>query len=195
MLSYLLLRGRCRACRAPIAVRYLVVEAGYALMLLGLVREFGVSLVAVRFAVLAFALLVVSFTDLEHHTIPNAVTYPGILAGLAFGAASGTLPGALVAALAAGGIFLIISVLSRGGLGGGDIKLAAMIGAFLGAPGVIVALVSAVALGAIAGITLIALRLRTRKDVIPFGPAMAAGAVIAMFGSDAIIQWYLSRVL
>ena len=73
-------------------------------------------------------------------------------------------------------------------------KLAAMLGAFLGSPGAIVALFLAVTIGAAGGLTLIALRLRTRKDAIPFGPALAVGAVIAMFGQDAIVQWYLTRL-
>ncbi len=72
-------------------------------------------------------------------------------------------------------------------------KLAAMIGAFLGAPGVIVALFLAVAIGAAGAVVLLALRLRTRKDTMPFGPALAVGAMIAVFESDAIIRWYLTR--
>ncbi len=160
----------------------------------GVVWRFGLSLAALRYGVLAFALLVVFFTDLEHQIIPNAVTYPGIVAGVALSAASGQLGPSLIAAAAAGMVFLLLGIVSRGGMGGGDIKLAAMIGAFLGTPAVIVALFLAVALGAAVGLVLLALRLRSRKDMIPFGPAMAAGAMIAVFGSNAIVQWYLSRM-
>ncbi len=99
-----------------------------------------------RFAVLAFALVVVFFTDLEWNLVPNAVTYPGIAAGILLSAASG---GFIPALLAAAG----------------------------------------------AGLVLIALRLRTRKDTMPFGPALAAGAVIAVFASNAILRWYLTRML
>lgn len=193
IVSYLALRGRCAACRAPISPRYLIVELATGVVMAGLVWRFGPSLIALRFGVLAFALLVVFFTDLEHHIIPNAITYPGILIGLALSAASGQGPAALVAAASAGAVFLLIGVVSRGGMGGGDMKLAAMIGAFLGAPAVIVALFLAVALGATAGVVLLVLRLRTRKDAIPFAPAMAAGAMIAVFGSNAIVRWYLLR--
>ena len=192
--SYLVLRGRCRACRAPISPRYLIVEVATGALMAGLVWRFGFSLATLRYAVLAFALLVVFFTDLEHHMIPNAITYPGILTGIALSAAAGQLAAAAIAAAAAGAVFLLIGIVSRGGMGGGDIKLAAMIGAFLGAPAVIVALFLAVALGAAAGVVLLVLRLRTRKDMIPFGPAMAAGAMIAVFGSNAIMRWYLSRM-
>jgi leader peptidase (prepilin peptidase) / N-methyltransferase len=159
----------------------------------GLVWRFGLSATTLRYAVLAFALLVVCFTDLEHHIIPNAITYPGILAGLGLSALDGQAIASVIAAAVAGAVFLFIGIVSRGGMGGGDIKLAAMIGAFLGAPAVIVALFLAVALGAAAGIVLLALRLRSRKDLIPFGPAMATGAMIAVFASNAIVRWYLLR--
>jgi leader peptidase (prepilin peptidase)/N-methyltransferase len=193
IVSYLALRGRCAACRAPISPRYLIVEVATGAVMAGLVWRFGLSATALRYGVLAFALLVVFFTDLEHHIIPNAITYPGILAGLALSASAGQWLASLIAAAAAGGVFLLIGIVSRGGMGGGDIKLAAMIGAFLGGPAVIVALFLAVALGAGVGAVLLALRLRSRKDMIPFGPAMAAGAMIAVFGSNAIIRWYLLR--
>jgi leader peptidase (prepilin peptidase) / N-methyltransferase len=193
IVSYLALRGRCAACRAPISPRYLIVEVATGAMMAGLVWRFGLSAITLRYGVLAFALLVVFFTDLEHHMIPNAITYPGILVGLGLSAAAGQGLAALVAAAAAGAVFVFIGIASRGGMGGGDMKLAAMIGAFLGAPAVIVALFLAVALGATAGLVLLALRLRTRKDMIPFGPAMAAGAMIAVFGSNAIVRWYLLR--
>ncbi|MHB8733603.1 MAG: prepilin peptidase [bacterium] len=194
IVSFVVLRGRCRACRARISPRYVIVEIVMGGLMAGLVWQFGLSLAVLRYGVLAFALLVVFFTDLEHQIIPNAVTYPGIAAGVALSAAAGHLAASVIAAASAGLVFLILGIVSRGGMGGGDIKLAAMIGAFLGTPAVIVALFLAVALGAAAGLLLLALRLRSRKDMIPFGPAMAAGAMIAVFGSDAIINWYMSRM-
>lgn len=195
VVSYLALRGRCRHCGAAISPRYPIVELAAALLLASLVWRFGATLAAARFAVLGCALIVVFFTDLEQGLIPNAVTYPGIVAGVLFGALSGALVSSVLAAAGAGAVFLLIAIASRGGMGGGDIKLAAMIGAFLGAPAVIVALFLAVALGASAGGVLVALGLRTRKQTIPFGPALAAGALIALFASDAIVRWYLTRVL
>lgn len=194
IVGYLVLRGRCRACRVPISPRYPIVELATASLMAGIVWRFGVSLAALRYGVLAFALLVIFFTDLEHQIIPNAITYPGILAGIALSAASGEAVPAIVAAAAAGLVFLLLGIVSRGGMGGGDTKLAAMIGAFLGSPDVIVALFLAIAIGGGGGLLLLALRLRSRKDQIPFGPAMAAGAMIAVFGSNAIVRWYMSRM-
>ena len=194
VVSFLVLRGRCRACRAAISPRYVVVELVTGVLMAGVVWRFGLSLAALRYGVLAFALLVIFFTDLEHQIIPNAVTYPGTVVGLALSGAVGELMPSLIAAAAAGLVFLILGVVSRGGMGGGDIKLAAMIGAFLGTPAVIVALFLAVALGGGVGLVLLVLRLRRRKDMIPFGPAMAAGAMIAVFGSNAIIDWYIATL-
>jgi len=194
IVSYLALRGRCAACRATISPRYLIVEIATGAIMAGVVWRFGLSAAALKYGVLAFALLVVFFTDLEHHIIPNAITYSGILVGVGLSVISGQWLASVIAAAAAGTVFLFLGIVSRGGMGGGDVKLAAMIGAFLGAPAVIVALFLAVALGAAAGVVLLALRLRTRKDMIPFGPAMAAGAMIAVFGTNAIVRWYLVRV-
>ncbi len=195
ILSYLVLRGRCRSCGASIAVRYVIVETAAGVMLAGLVWQYGFSVATLRFAVLALTLLVVFFIDLDWSIIPNVITYPGILVGLILSGASGTLPSSAVACVGAGGAFLLVGILSRGGMGGGDIKLAAMIGAYLGVPGVVVALFLAVSIGAGAGLLLLALRLRTRKDMIPFGPALAVGALIAVFASDVIVRWYLTRML
>jgi leader peptidase (prepilin peptidase)/N-methyltransferase len=97
---------------------------------------------------------------------------------------------AFLSALGAAGLIAAIVILSRGGMGGGDIKLAAMIGAFVGWPGVVVALFSAFVVGGLAGIVLLALRVRGRKDAIPFGPALAVGALVALFWGDAIVRWY-----
>ncbi len=195
LLSYLWLRGRCRSCRGRISARYPLVEAASGALTAGVVWRFGPTLSAARFEVMGLALIVAFCTDLERGVIPNAVTYPGIAIGLLFAGAAGRVVPALAAAAGAGAVFALAGLLSRGGMGGGDVKLAAMIGAFLGVPGVIVALFSAVVLGAAAGALLVAARLRTRKDTIPFGPALATGAMIAAFGSDAIVRWYLAKML
>jgi len=194
ILSFLVLRGRCRHCGASISPRYLMVEAAMGLLAVAVVARFGLTLEAVRFGLLAFLLVVVVWTDIEHGIIPNAITYPGIVLGLACSAALGTGLSAFEAAAGAAAVFLAIAVGSRGGMGGGDVKLAAMIGAFLGWPAVAVALFLAVALGAAVGLMLIALRLRTRKQSIPFGPAMAAGALIAVFAANDLVRWYIMRL-
>ena len=188
ILSFLLLGGRCRRCRARIPPRYLVAEAAMGLVAAALVARFGITFAAFRFGMLAFLLLVAAWTDLEQRTIPNAVTYPGTVLGLVCSTVVGDGVSAVVGALAAAAVFLAVAVISRGGVGGGDVKLAATIGAFLGGPAAFVALFLAVSFGAGAGIVLIALGLRTRRQTIPFGPALAAGALAAVFASNDLAR-------
>ena len=191
VLSFLLLRGRCRACGKPISPRYLVVELLTGVLLAALwVRE-GPGLGFAAGALLALMLLPIFFIDLDHHIVPNAISYPGLLVGLLLAVPQGRLLDASLTAAGAGAFFLLIAVASRGGMGGGDIKLAAMIGAFLGYPATVFALLVAFTTGAVAGLLLIATGRRSRKDPIPFGPSLALGAVVAWFAAAPVIAWYL----
>ena len=135
--------------------------------------------------------MAIFFIDLEHQIVPNALTYPGLLLGLILAVPQDRIGNALLTAAGAGAFFLLIAIISRGGMGGGDIKLAAMMGAFLGWPAVAVALLLAFTLGAVVGLLLMGLGRRSRKDPIPFGPALAVGAVLALFGAEDLIRWYL----
>ncbi len=195
LLSFLLLRGRCRACRGPIGWRYPLVEAAAgALLVAAWYRHApaGAWVGLASAAVFSLSLLAVFFIDLDHQIIPNAITYPGLAAGLALAALQGTLVPAVLSAAGAGAFFLLVALVSRGGMGGGDIKLAAMMGAFLGWPGVAVGLLVAFVVGAAAGLALIAAGRRSRKDAIPFGPALAAGGVVALLAGDVLLRWWLS---
>ena len=203
LLSFVLLRGRCRRCAAPISWRYPVVEALTAALFVQSIAAFGPSLRAVQSMVLGTLLIIVFFVDLDHFIIPNRVTYPGTVVGLLFTAAlSGWRPAAGAAATAAalGGAFVLINVVSarllgEEGMGLGDAKLAAMIGAFLGWPNGAVAILLGVFLGGAVGVCLLALRLKGRREHIPFGPALAAGALGAMWWGPGLLHWYLGRVM
>lgn len=193
LVSFIVLRGRCRDCRAPIGWRYPAVEFLTGALLVALWVFFAPSerwLDLLNAAVLSSLLVPTFFIDLEHRLVPNAITYPGIGAGLVLALAGGRLLDGVVTAAGAGAFFFAIAVLSRGGMGGGDVKLAAMLGAFLGWPDAAVAIVLAFVGGAAVGLALIAARLRTRKDAIPFGPALAAGAVVAVFAAGPLVRWY-----
>lgn len=191
ILSFLVLRGRCRVCRRPISIRYPLVEVTAGILLTAAWVRASTILDFVATAVFLLILLAVFFIDLQHQIVPNALTYPGLLLGLLLAVLQGRFADALLAAAGAGAFFLIIAVVSRGGMGGGDVKLAAMMGAFLGWPAIAVALLLAFTLGAAAGLLLIALRQRSRKDPIPFGPALAVGAVLARFAAEGLVRWYL----
>ena len=194
LISFLILRGRCRVCRAPISWRYPLVEAVSGGLLAGVWTRFapwGAWIPLAAAALFSLSLVAVFFIDLDHQIVPNAITYPGLVAGLLFATLQGQLvPSALVAA-GAGAVFLAIALVSGGGMGGGDIKLAAMMGAFLGWPLTAVALLLAFVTGAAAGVLLIALKRRSRKDPIPFGPSLAVGGVIALFAGEILLHWYV----
>lgn len=198
VLSWLLLRGRCRACGAHISARYPLIEAGTAALCVAVVL--GKSSVAGIALGLALVLLLVpaAAIDLEHRRIPNAITLPGCLLAIALGLAldpSGE-PARLLSGLGAGGAFLLVTLLSPRGMGMGDVKLAAMIGLFLGdavIPAIAIALLAGVVLGAVViakvGVT------RGRKTAVPFGPFLALGAVVALFAGEPIVNWYSTAVM
>jgi leader peptidase (prepilin peptidase) / N-methyltransferase len=202
LLSYLFLRGRCRSCAAPISWRYPLVEALTAALFVQSVAVFGVSLRAGESLLLGTLLLIVFFIDLDHYIIPNRITYPGVVVGLACTAALAgwrAAAAAAVTAVALGAAFILINIVSarvlgEEGMGMGDAKLAVMIGAFLGWPNGAVAILLGVFVGGAIGLCLLALRLRGRREPIPFGPALAAGAIGAMWWGPSLLHWYLSRL-
>ena len=192
LLSYALLRGRCGACKSPIAWRYPLVELGCGLLYVWLYHQFGLSAQSVVFALLALTLVIVSWIDLAHTIIPDTITLPGIVAGV-FASVAITpvgLDNALIGIGLGGGLFFLVAVLSRGGMGGGDIKLIAMIGAFLGWRAVLVTILLGAFSGAIVGVALILLKQKRRKDPVPFGPFLALGALLAMVWGEDLLAWY-----
>lgn len=198
ILSYLWLAGRCRACRASIPIRYPLVEAANGIGYVAILWTFGFTWTALLYAVLFSALLVVTGTDLSHKIIPNVVTLPGILLGL-LGAAT-VLPVGLINALlgiaVGGGILWALAwaspyLFGKEGMGGGDIKLLAMIGAFLGWKPALLTIMIGSLTGSIIGISLIALRWMKRDEYIPFGPFLVLGALLSMFFSQPLLDWYL----
>ncbi|MDR7417491.1 MAG: prepilin peptidase [Armatimonadota bacterium] len=190
ILSFLSLRGRCRDCGARISLRYPLVEALMAAAAAAVWWAMPDLLSRIAGVIFAFLLIVITFIDLDVQLILNRLTYPGVAVGLAFAFLAGRGLPALASAVGAAALIAAIVVASRGGMGGGDVKLAAMMGAFLGWPGVAVALFAGFLIGGLFGVVLLALKLKGRKDAIPFGPALAAGGLIALFWGEAIARWY-----
>jgi leader peptidase (prepilin peptidase)/N-methyltransferase len=196
LLSFLLLRGRCRGCRAGIPWRYPIVEAttasafALAYVLLGPTPEFLVA------AVLLAALIAITAIDLRHQIIPDVISLPGIVVGFV---ANSLLPGgvgwldSLIGIAVGGGIFLVIILVSGGGMGGGDMKLGAMLGAFLGWKLGLLALMLGVLAGGAVAVVLLLLGRKGRKEAIPFGPYLALGGAVALLWGDQVLTWYLSR--
>ena len=197
LLSFLLLRGRCRHCAMPIPWRYPAVEAvtGIAFALAWAVL--GPTLGFLAGAMLLALLIAVTGIDLRHQIIPDVITLPGIGLGVvaAWLTARVSLVESLLGVLVGGGIFLLIILLSGGGMGGGDMKLGAMLGAFLGWKLALVAVLLAVLSGGLVAVALLLLRRRGRKEAIPFGPYLALGGAVALLWGDGLLAWYLGRFL
>lgn len=196
ILSYLWLRGRCRRCRAPIAWRYPLVEALNAAGYGFIAWRFGGTATACVYALLFSVLLVVTFIDLDHMIVPDRITLPGMALGLVVGTALLPQWWDSIGGLALGGGMLYgmawISpyLFGKEGMGGGDIKLLAMIGAFLGWQQVLLTLIVGGLVGAGVGAALIGARIMTRGAYIPFGPFLSLGAVVAMLYGTEILDWY-----
>lgn len=202
LLSYLFLRGRCRACRAPISPQYPAVEGlngvGYAAML----WWFGPGWPAVVYALWFSALLVVAIIDLRHQIIPDVITLPGIALGflcaatlLPVGAVDSLLGILLGYGLPWGLAAAYRAVRGREGMGLGDAKLLAMVGAFLGWKPVLLTILVGALAGSAVGLTLISLRILRRDQYIPFGPFLAFGALVSLFFERDLLTWYIGTLL
>jgi len=195
VVSWLLLRGRCRDCRAPISIRYPLVEACSAGLAVAVVAaRHGTHDLALGLTLVAL-LVPIALIDLDHRIIPNLLTALGAVAALAIGAATrpAGVPEQLIAGAAAGGFLLLAALVRPGGMGMGDVKLAGVLGLFLGRD-VAVALLVALLCGTVVGVAIMARRgtAEGRKTAIPFGPFLALGGVVALLAGPAVVHWYLS---
>lgn len=192
VLSYLLLRGRCRRCGVRIPPRDLAIELATALLLAGCVLAFGLTLKTAAAAIACGALVVVTATDLERRIVPNRVVVPATAAVLALQTASHPSVEWALGALGAGGFFFLAAFAYPAGMGMGDVKLALMIGALLGRT-TPVAIMLALVLALVPSVVLLARHgAGARKLGIPFAPFLAAGAVIALFAGEPILHGYLN---
>ncbi|MBI3358724.1 MAG: prepilin peptidase [Nitrospirae bacterium] len=200
IMSFLFLRGRCRGCKAAISWRYPAVELLNGIGYLLILHHFGPTPATLIYAGFFSALVVITVIDLAHQIIPDMITLPGIPISLL--AAGTVLPtgwiNSLEGLILGGGLFYLIAWLSllllkKEGMGGGDIKLVAMIGALLGWQEVLLAVFAASVSGSIVGLSFIGTRLRSRSDPIPFGPFLVLGALIALFFGNPILDWYFHR--
>jgi leader peptidase (prepilin peptidase)/N-methyltransferase len=196
VLSWLLLRGRCRRCGAGISARYPLVELAtgclYALVVVVKHDPVGIALGLA----LVTALVPITLIDLDLRLIPNRITLPAAVAAVVAGVVLdlGYLPEQLIAGAAAGGFFLLAAMMYPRGMGMGDVKLAGTIGLFLGravAPALFAALIG----GVLVGVAIIAVKgaREGRRTAVPFGPFLALGAVVGLVAGDALVDAYLSR--
>ena len=194
VLSYLLLRGKCRMCQECISLRYPSVELISGVLYVLLWSKYGLSMPFAVYAALTSTLLTVAVIDYDHKIIPNIITLPGLIIGivLSLWALPITPLTSLLGVLVGGIFFYLIALVSKGGMGGGDIKLIAMIGAFLGWQGAFFTILSGALLGSLVGVSLIIRGKKGRKDKVPFGPFLSAGAILFILWGDDLIHWYLN---
>ena len=206
--SYLWLRGRCRYCRATIPRRILWVELGSGALFFLAFWRFGLS---AEFALAAFwscVFLIIIFIDWERQLILNKVTYPAAIAALVLLAVDSILPGpglfphrifipelSILSGVIGGAIgftfFLLVFLINPAGMGMGDVKLAGLIGLVMGFPLVFVALLIGIFIGGLVAVALLLLRMKRRKDVIPYGAFLGIGPIAAMLWGNEIATWYL----
>lgn len=199
LLSYLLLRGKCRGCGTRISLQYPLVELLNGLLTLALFMRFGISLTFAALFLFCSALVVITFIDLEHQIIPDEISLPGIIIGFIF---SFFLPwqswiNSLLGIVLGGGSLLLVAygyqwLTGKDGMGGGDIKLLAMMGAFLGWKSVPFIIFSSSLIGSVVGVTMMLVQKKDSKLAIPFGPYLAFGAVLYIFYGRQLIHWYLN---
>jgi len=198
LVSYFILRGKCRHCKKKISLQYPIVEGITALSSLLLFIKFGPSLPYLLYFAFVSSLIVITGIDLSHQIIPDLISLPGIGVGL-LGSLLFlplTFLNSLFGVLLGGGSLFLVATLyqwlfKREGMGGGDVKLLAMIGSFLGWKAVILTILLGSLIGSITGIVIILLKGKDFKYAIPFGPFLSLSAVISLFYQNEIISWYL----
>ena len=194
LVSWALLRGRCRSCGEPISPVYPVVELVTAFLVVACVLDFGLGARAAIAAFFCAVLVVVSAIDVAHRIIPNRIVLPAAAICLVAQTARDPSPEWALAALGASGFLLVAALAYPGGMGMGDVKLALLMGAVLGRT-VPVALMAGMLLALLPSVVLLARHgSKARKMGIPFGPFLALGSVVALFWGDAVLGWYLGIV-
>lgn len=196
IVSWVALGAKCRTCRTPLSIRHPLIEALTAVMFAAAMWAYGPTLLLVSRLVFGCALIVLFAIDFEHYLLPNVITVPGIVVGFAFSVV--THPGWVSSAMGivfGGGILWLIAegyyrLRHEEGLGFGDVKMLAMIGAFLGWPLTIVTLMMASFAGAIVGVALIGMG-RGMKYALPFGTFLSLGAALSAAVGESLLRWYL----
>lgn len=202
VVSWLLLRGRCRDCGAPISLRYPIVEVATSSAFAATAAVIGPLWVLPAYWWFAAVTIALVLTDLDVRRIPNRILYPGVVVGtvlLGGGAIADATPGAFGRAAAGGGLYflglLLVALAARGGFGFGDVKLAVLLGEFAAyrSWGALAATIFlAFVVGGLVSTVMLVTRKLGRKDAIAFGPAMVVGAYIGITSGASIVSWYLS---
>lgn len=201
VLSWVILRGKCRHCGNPISIRYPLIELTTGVLFAGAAAKFGWSVETFVFAAFFWVLVVLTVIDLDHKLLPNRIVYPAFVVGwaglVAAAIADGTTDHLLDAAIGSaifGGTFFVIALVAPRGMGFGDVKLAFVLGSFLGYTrlGLVpLGMFLAFLTGAVTGVALMLQGGGGRKTQVPFGPFLALGTVLAIFAGGPVLDWYV----
>ncbi|SMB94969.1 type 4 prepilin peptidase 1 Aspartic peptidase. MEROPS family A24A [Desulfonispora thiosulfatigenes DSM 11270] len=199
VLSYLLARGKCRYCGEKISLQYPVIELLNAILYILFFLKYGFTIIFLKYAILASLLLVIAVIDYHLQIIPDECNLFGLIVSGAFiifyNFSYTSLIDAIFGLLLGGGIFLVIALVSKGGMGGGDIKLMGVLGLALGVKDILLITFLSFIIGAVFSLFLLGFKLKKRKDPIAFGPFISVAALITMLYGTNIIKWYLHLIL
>jgi leader peptidase (prepilin peptidase)/N-methyltransferase len=195
VISYVVLRGRCRYCGEKISLRYPLIEFITGVLFLAIYIKYGLSFELIKFATFVALLIVISMIDFDTMDVYTSTTIFGIVTGILFTIfgyyLNGNFMGYIIGALIGGGVISIIILLTKG-MGWGDVEICGVCGLYLGIKLTIVTIFFSFIFGSIYGIALILTKKKGRKDQMPFGPFIAMAAVFAIFFGENIIRWYFS---
>ncbi len=197
ILSYLALRGRCRYCRAAIPRRILWLEIANAALFGYLYSQYGASAELAVIASYCCLFIVIMVIDLEQGLIPNRIVYPAMIAAVivsVFLPGLAVVPGIKYAAIGGGigfGLALLVAVLSRGGMGFGDVKMAALMGLVIGYPMIFFTLILSAIIGGVVALVLLITKKKKRREGIPFGPILSIATIVTLLWGGSILNWYL----
>lgn len=198
VLSYILLRGKCRHCNEKISIRYPIIEMLTGILFLGVYLTYGMTILTIKFIVLVSFLIIIGMIDFDTTDVYECTTIPCIITGVIFVIAAYFLKQdfltLILGGIAAGGIIAIIILLTNG-MGWGDAEICLMCGLFLGLKLVLLMLFLSIVIGGVVGIVLLALKIKTRKDYIPFGPFIAVAAIITVLWGQNLISFYFNLIM
>jgi leader peptidase (prepilin peptidase)/N-methyltransferase len=197
IVGYLINRGKCKYCGVKISIQYPMVELLTGILFLLLFHKFFITMEFLKYIVLVSLLIIITFVDIERQEIPDELILFGLVAGLLFNIyniKTDMVPG-IIGFILGGGVFLIIAMVTNGAMGGGDIKLMAVLGLFFGWKLIIMIALISFVIGAVVSLILIAAKVKSRKDFIPFGPFISIAALLVIFYGTQIIQFYFRSIL
>ncbi len=202
VVSYLFLRGRCRYCGTKISIRYPLVELMTGVLFLLCYYFFGIELKLLFVLVYVSLLITITLIDLDHQIIPDGLLIFGAIIAITEKVIQWLVLGnnlrimdSLYGMLVGGGVFLLIAVVSSGGMGGGDIKLMALLGFIFGLRSIVIIAMLAFITGAVISVLLLVTKIKSRKDPVPFGPFIALSALLVIFLEERIVYWYITNMI